>query len=295
MSRYEVSEVKQVQSIALSVLNKFNSICKQQGFSYFAIGGTCIGAVRHKGFIPWDDDVDVAMPVDDYYGFLNYCIRNLKEPYSIVDPKYVKHYFSLYHKLQNTNTTFIEEFAKNYFDRYSGVYIDIFPVSGLPESESERSKLIRKNEYLKKINFKLRFPIKEMDNIRRKATWILAFPLRLSLSFHWATDKQHELIKKFPLNTSDKVWFPWRDIPGTPGSATYKNIFYYEDFAETIEVSFENGTIMIPKGYDRYLKMDFGDYMKLPPEDKRTPGHPKAFVDLNNPFSYYIKGGNYSK
>lgn len=288
MGEFDIEEVRQIQMVALSVLKEFDQICKTQGYTYFAIGGTCIGAIRHKGFIPWDDDVDVAMPIDDYYKFLDYCRKNLKKPYGIIDPQNIRHYFSFYHKMQDCNTTFVEEFAKDYPDRYAGVYIDIFPVSGLPKDEMERKRVINRNEYLKKINYKLRFSFRDMNSAKGKLAWLLAIPLRC-YPFHWATDKQHELIKKFPINTSDKVWFPWRDIPGTPGSDTYKNLFYYEDFSETIQVPFENITIMVPKGYDRYLKMDFGDYMKVPPENKRIPGHPKALVDLHKPYSFYAQ------
>ena len=284
---YDYEEVKKTQDAALKVLMHFKYLCEKYCLKYFAIGGTCIGAIRHKGFIPWDDDIDVAMPVDDYYRFIDLCQTELKYPYEIITPNNIRHYSSMYIKLQDVSTTFIDSFAADYSDRYSGIYIDIFPLYGLPESKAEQEKIIRRNEMLKKINLKLRFPLLSEYRIKGRIIWLLLIPLRQIVPFYWATDKQQELFKNFQFYFSEKIYFPWRAVPGSIGSGTYKNVFYYEDFSQAIEVPFEDTTIAVPIGYDRYLTMDFGDYMTLPPETSRMPGHPKAIVDLDRPFAYY--------
>ena len=292
---YNQKEVKKTQCVALEVFKYFKKFCDEHGLTYFAIGGTCIGAVRHKGFIPWDDDIDVAMPVDDYYRFLELGQSQIVYPFEIVNPKNIKHYHALYIKLQDASTTFVESFIADYPDRYSGIYLDVFPVYGLPKDRKLRNKLIRKNELLKKVNYKLRFPMREMSTLKGKISWLGIGPFRRCVPFYWATEKQQNLFKQIPFNSSNKVYFPWRAIPGSPGSGNYKNVFFYKDFCDTVEMPFEDTTISVPIGFDRYLTMDFGDYMKLPPKEKQTPGHPKAIIDLDTPYKYYAEKKEKSK
>ncbi len=286
---YNHEEVRMIQNASLKIFKYFKAFCEKHHLTYFAIGGTCIGAIRHKGFIPWDDDIDVAMPVEDYYNFIKLCETELDYPYELVNPNDVKHYTAVYIKLQDASTTFVESFVEDYPDRYVGINMDIFPVYGLPGNIKVRNDLIKKNEMLKKINLKLRFPFSHQNHIKSKLIWIFLMPLRLYVPFYWATVKQQELFKYLPINSSEYVYFPWRGIPGTEGNGTYKNVFFYEDFSSTLEVAFEDTMIPVPIGYDRYLTMDFGNYMQIPPEDQQMPGHSKAIFDLEKSYKYYVK------
>lgn len=278
----EEYDIKEIQRAILDVYKVYRELCKKHNLRYYAIGGTCIGAVRHNGFIPWDDDMDVVMPYEDYKRFIQIAEKELQKPYEIIGPMNCKHYTENYIKIHNTNTTFIEEHTKEYPDRYSGIYIDIFPMYGLPENEKKRYKLQLMRENLQRCNLLKRFPYKFGINYKWKVAWCLFTPVRHVVPYYYFSVKEENVFKGYSFNESDKILFPWRRRPGK--GYTYKNIFYYEDFKESIKVPFEDTVMKIPVGYDRYLKMDFGDYMKLPPAEEQIPRHPKARIDLKKPF-----------
>ncbi len=281
-------EMASVQAAALEVLQVFQKICKKHNLRYFAIGGTCIGAVRHQGFIPWDDDIDVGMPYEDYLEFMRVAEEEMPDNYSVITPSNCKHYLSIISKLQNKNTTFIETLSGEYEDRYSGIYIDIFPVFGLPRDMTDVMKIQLKKKKYHSLNLRMRFSLSDEEHLHGKLLWLAMVPLRMVLPFDYYIKKQIKLFSKYKFDDSDKVYFCWRSVedPAKPRKV-YNAIFNYDDFRELIEVPFEDGTISIPKGYDGYLTHDFGDYMTLPPVEKRVSGHPKALIDLNTPFSHY--------
>ena len=280
---------RDIQLKALEILKEFQKICKKHDLLYYAIGGTCIGAIRHGGFIPWDDDIDVAMPYDDYCRFMEVCKSELKKPYSIIGPHNCVHYTMIYSKLQDESTCFVEQTVKKYKDRYCGVYIDIFPIFGLPKSDNKRKQLVNKNERIKRLNIRRRFPISDETNIKGRLYWLLNCPQKLFLKFDYYTKEQENLFAVYKFNYSEKVIFPWRMKPGKDKRGCYKDIFYYEDFKCALQVKFEDGLINVPIGYKRYLTMDFGDYMKLPPKEKQVVMHPSAIIDLNKSFKEYLK------
>ncbi len=280
---------KTIQYAALDVLKEFQRVCTRRHLTYYAIGGTCIGAIRHKGFIPWDDDIDVAMPYRDYLQFIDYAKTDLNPKYSIIGPHTCKHYTGCYIKLQNNETTFVEEFAEKYPDRYAGIYIDIFPVHGLPDGNAKVWLVEHISSLQNKLNLRLRFEKDYGDSKQWKITWKICAPLRKIHHFDYYRHKQEIMLAKYPLDCSCRVYFCWRRIPKKNSNSTYKDIFFYDDFCEAVEMPFEDTTIMVPRGYDRYLKMDFGDYMKLPPTEQQVARHPKAIIDLSRPYKYYLQ------
>jgi len=229
----------------------------------------------------------VAMPQDDYYKFIEIFEKLEIDSYSIMGPYSCKHYNSNFIKLQDENTTFIEEFVSMYPDRFGGVYIDIFPIHGLPKNNLVRKMHVYKCNVLKKFNIRLRFPYNSENSIIKKIMWILIIPIRITKPYTYFMTKLDKTLMKYKFNTSDKVFFSWRRIP-RKSSTSYKNIFYYEDFIKGVDMEFEDTTISVPIGYERYLEMDFGDYMKLPPEEERISRHPKVNIDLNRGFRDYI-------
>lgn len=268
-----------IQQKILKVYKCFKNICDKYHLRYFAIGGTCIGAIRHHGFIPWDDDLDVAMPLTDYIYFFQVAEKELLgSPYNVIGPKTSRHYSGIYNKLQDKSTTDIENEVKQFPDRYTGVFIDIFPITGSPQGEQERNTFIRLITNYQRINLRLRFPYYQYQTLKWRLPWLAVQPIKLFKSYDFYTDKQFELLKQYRYGESAYICFPWR--------IRQRAFFHFEDFQKPMSVEFENTTISVPNGYDQYLKKDFGDYMKLPPKDRRIGGHP-AFVDLNRPFSYY--------
>lgn len=285
---YGIEKEQSIQNIILDLFKAFKEICKKHNLTYFAIGGTCLGAVRHKGFIPWDDDMDVAMPYEDYKKFIEIAEKELKFPYELFTPKKSQHYSNIFIKLHNSKTMFTEKFILPYSNTYVGVFLDIMPICGLPVTKFKRTLFSFYMDVLKRQNIQFRFPFNACKTLSEKIFFLSTLYAKLSYKpfFYFIKKIENQLIK-YPINYSKYIFFAWRNSSFIGRHINYKQILEYKDFSSSIEVPFEDTTIAIPVGYDNYLKMDFGDYMKLPPEDKRIPRHCDAIIDLERPYSYY--------
>lgn len=275
----------EIQTIILDVYKEFKRICDENGLRYFAIGGTCIGAIRNKGFIPWDDDMDVAMPFEDYIRFQKIVQKNLNEPYELFCPGERKYHLVRFLKLHNKKTTFVEQNRVKYPETYMGVFMDIMPLVGFPENHKMGKCHIRKCRIYLAIHNACNLRLKDKPTLKSKIFSLVSKPFTIGKPFNHYLLKYQELISRYKFGETKDVFFAWR----VPLEAPYKNIFPYEIFAESISVPFEDTEMRVPKDYDCYLKMDFGDYMKLPPEDKRMGGHPAAILDLHKSYKEYVK------
>ena len=287
------STTEKIQHIELEILSEFKRICEKYSLQYFAIGGTCIGAIRHQGFIPWDDDIDIAMPLKDYKKFVEIAKSELREPYLIYTPEEHRLYQFNFVKIHDANTFYIRKNYAPYPDRYTGVFFDVMPIYGMGKTKIEQSiNSVMCDLWLYR-NKAIRLPY---DFYPSTAVWnYIWHTTRLfagKKQFNYYIEKMEAKLGKYPFPNSDKVMFGWRKRPSIfRKKYKYKNVFYYEDFAESIEVPFENTTIRVPKGYDRYLRMDFGDYMQLPPENQRSSSHQRNCVlDLENSYKLYQSG-----
>lgn len=247
---------EELKTIQLVLLQKTADFCEEKGLRYFLFGGTLIGAIRHKGFIPWDDDIDIAMPRPDYDRF----IRTFNDPsnyYQVIDMSNNKEYGFPFAKVHDTRT-FVDElqYAKDHF----GVYIDIFPLDGVKGDEQIIKVLrLRKILHTKKANFYQRTLSKKIINTFGKLV-LLPFSVHKILTL---IDKE---ARKYPFGSTLKVAnivnpYGPREIVDL---ACFKNHIYKE---------FEGRQYRIPVGYDAYLRSIYGDYMQLPPEDKRKRLH----------------------
>ena len=286
------NQLKEIQLIELELYKEFKRICDSYHLRYFAIGGTCIGAVRHKGFIPWDDDIDVAMPYQDYKKFQLIAQRELKKGTSLYLPENHKQYNEIFIKLQNDGTTFIELNQKGSPNDYTGVWIDIMPIFGLPKGRFAQWYTSLLCNTLRFFNAKHRMPLCMQNRIISKIGWFLDIPIRKLKPFNYYMELIEKIFGKYPFDNSDKVLFGWRKAPNRiDKNYTYQNVFYYDDFKEMLELTFEDTSIAVPCGYDRYLTMDFGSYMELPPEEKRVPCHDAIAINLDKSYKEYIKDG----
>ncbi|MBR0221268.1 MAG: LicD family protein, partial [Synergistaceae bacterium] len=274
---------RKMQLVELDIFKAFKAICEKHNLRYFAIGGTCIGAVRHHGFIPWDDDMDVAMPYEDYVKFFEVAGTELPENLKMWDLSSRKHFPLLFSKIYNINTTFIEADNLPYKENYAGVFIDIFPIYGMPSGKLRQKIFIFIVRMLRKCDLILRFKLHE--TFKKK---IFLFMLRNKPFYYFLILTKKFLSKYKHFDSSDKIIFPWRPLPGEPQGKYYKGVFYYEDFKNFPEVPFEDTTMRVPVGYDRYLTMDFGDYMQLPPEEERISSHSQGgIIDFERSYKYY--------
>ena len=255
------------------------SFLEKHNLKYWACGGTCIGAVRHKGFIPWDDDIDIMMPRDDYYRLLELRDTMKGSGYSMACNQ-DDGYFYDFGKIMDDSTTIVEW---KWLPFVFGVYVDVYPVYQTDLDEDEIDSLIayyqthfygRFGQVNNHTTLKDVFTNHEIDMLRAY------FGRHGSLMTRLKGQNRNQLLKEWTefektlnKNRGDKIV---SYIEGYLGHKTYKR----EWFDKLIDMPFEDTTIKVPEKFDDYLTYVFGDYMVLPPEDKRDSHHNKYYTNL---------------
>lgn len=276
-----------IQAIILDVFKEIKSICENHNLKYYAIGGTCIGAIRHKGFIPWDDDMDLAMPIDDYKRFIDIAKEELHFPYELYLPEMHPHWMGNYIKVHNVETAYCEPDSLVYPDRMTGINIDIMPLYGVPKSQLKREICQIKNDYYHYMNRRLKSPASVTNKTANSIFKFISSIDGSKNNMMLYCERIDKCFAKYPLFESDKVLFGWRD------RVSYKKrAFHYiiladsADFKDSLEVPFENIGIRVPSGYDHYLSLEYGNYMKIPPKEKQI-NHQPQIIDLCNSYKKY--------
>lgn len=269
--------MNELQIKTLDIYKRFLMICENHNLSFFGIGGTCIGAVRHRGYIPWDDDIDVAMPYPDYLLFISLSKKELGNQYELF------YDYDYYIKMCDRETAFITKRGKRYY--YKGIGIDIFPIYGMKKGKKRQNLLARKNDFYLKMYNKLGSSYKSGITLKSKIAWLFYESLRLFPGQRYWANRSKRLFSKIPYNCSDKVLFGWRRLPSLTNH--YQCVFNIKDFSSFIELPFEDTIMRVPVGYDNYLIEDFGDYMSLPPVEERVSAHSALVEDLHNSYKCY--------
>ena len=278
-----------VQEICLEIYKEFKSVCDKHNLQYYGIGGTCIGAVRHNGFIPWDDDIDIAMPYIDMCKFIHIANTEMSEKYEIFTPLEHKQFGEMFIKLIKKDTTYILSINKKNPGAYTGIGIDIMPIFGLGKDKKKQSKAAKVNDFYVRMNCVMHYPFSAQKTFLGRSTWVLSQPIkRVFINSNYWLKKSIKEFSEIPFDKSDKILFAWRLMRKNNATGFYDSIFDYEDFKAYKELPFEDTLMRVPIGYDRYLKHDFGDYMTLPPKEKQIPVHDAVVVDFVKPYTDYI-------
>lgn len=271
-----LKEIEKVQQKSLEMLKLFIDVCEKLNLKYYLIAGTLLGAVRHNGFIPWDDDVDVGMPREDYEKFLEKAQELLPENYFVqtcfTDPEFPANFA----KIRNSNTTFIETSVKNCKINH-GVYIDIFPLDWNAPSGKDLKKFNFKNFYYKMAIAK-KFYVK---GFVRKLKLIAVNVITLFTPSSKALKKRDNLLKS---NKKSKY------LANYCGAWGVKEITPAEWYGEGIEMEFEGIKAIVPSNYKAWLTQVYGNYMQLPPIEKRVTHHFTEVIDLDKSYKEYTKG-----
>lgn len=270
---------KKIWAVELDLLMKFDQICRKHGLTYCLLGGSLLGAVRHNGFIPWDDDIDVGMPRKDY-DLLMQLPKEFAEPYFLQTPYTDEGYYYSYNKLRNSNTTGIS--ISFMYERWNqGIPIDIFPLDnyileGAAEREKEIKKLILENSnYMRMSN-----PHLNEEDLKRVASHSGRDPFEV-----------YEELQRILRQFNDKR----TPFVGTTCNTVYSHDrmkSFSEDYDGVLPWRFENMSVPIPQGYKRILETLFGDYMKLPPQEQRGKGHDKTIFEPDIPYKEYKSDHN---
>lgn len=253
MRRMSLDEIHSVQS---NILKRFRDFCDDNGLRYWLAGGTMLGAVRHKGFIPWDDDVDVYMPEPDYIKFMQ--LFRDDSDYELINYSKDKNYGFYFAKLTKKNTRICHGgYALHYI---MGVYIDIFPLVGFPSDEDGIRKQWHNHHLL-------------------MAEWYWYQNMVDLVGEENMPIKRDEILQRLTNPEFDDS-----EMIGSVSVILQKEWNSpYKDFAETVEADFEGEKYKIPKGYDKHLSLRYGDYMTLPPVEKRAVHSFPMFIKEENP------------
>lgn len=281
---YTKEQLNSIQKIELKNLQVFIDICNKLNLVYFVYGGTLLGTVRHKGFIPWDDDIDVALPRDSYDKFVENAQKLLPNGFFIQTPYNCPKSPYPYTKLRCRGTKYVEYTNRN-LDIETGIYIDIYPVDRIPDNEKLRMKQFRKVRkwiltyvfrqtplYDKKIHGRFGF-------IKKIAKWIICNVTKIYSQSYCM--KKIDYYMKMYNNIETKRY-------AVLNSPNYNNI--YEKLYPLEEGMFEGFKVKVPGDYEKHLKKRYGDYSKLPPQNKRY-GHVPYILD----FGKNIEGENVCK
>jgi lipopolysaccharide cholinephosphotransferase len=269
--------MNKLKQCELSMLKCFISICQKLNLKYFLVGGTLLGAVRHQGFIPWDDDIDVGMLRKDYEVFLKEAGKLLPEYYflqtSNTDPEF-PHNFA---KIRDSRTTFIETTTKKYNINH-GVFIDIFPFDFYPDGRATANVLEFKKKFLKSridLGFFFDTPVvhSKLGNIMIALAKVRYPSIKKAVV---ARGKLFQSVKK------------GNRITNYCGIWGQREIVPKEWLEETCDLQFEDIVASGPKYYHEYLRNVYGNYMELPPVEMRVGHHYTEVIDLNYPFTHYL-------
>ncbi|WP_283678138.1 LicD family protein [Lentilactobacillus sp. Marseille-Q4993] len=270
-----VEITNKVQQIELNSFKKLSSILDANGIPYYAIGGTLLGAIRHQGFIPWDDDMDIALLRPDYEKLLVILPEILiNDHYFLQTPFSDENYALSYAKLLDRNT-YIEE-KNNYNDAKKGVFIDIFPIDNIPESQLRRQKQITEIKRLdSRLYLKLRYNF--IDNPIKK----LYSPLS-SEQLDTALEFKHNRERAMKTYNNLKDHFALKNLASQYDYE--KELFTETELGTPLEVPFEDTTIKVPAEYSSVLTRLYGDYNELPPENQQNSKHITRLIYDNQEF-----------
>lgn len=255
--------LEEIQGISLDIMKDIDRVCRKHGLKYTGIGGTLIGAVRHHGFIPWDDDIDIFMPRSDYEKFTKIYPRECAEKYRLFSFENDKDYYYSFLKVCD-KTTQVEEPYKPIISGL-GVFVDIFPIDNLC-----RKNYNLKQRYLRYLIMKIQVSLC-FESPKKYRTYIkkIIRPFFAPRNYKYYLNKLQNFSKRENDNSN-------ADYSGCFSNGD--NFMYDKKVFETyIDLDFEDMKMMCIKEYDTFLKKIFGDYMIIPPENERVSHCIKAY------------------
>lgn len=262
-------ELRRLQLVQLQILKEFDKVCRENDIKYILDAGTLLGAVRHKGFIPWDDDIDVRMLRSEYEKFREIACKDFSDTIYFQDYRNEKAYPWLYSKVRMYGTRAVRV-GQEHLGMRDGIFIDIFPCDGIPADEKAFKKKCVKAQLCRRTLY-ARTARVTATNILEKIKWNLVCLIPRTLVYSVIEG----LVEKHPADSADKVgclgWHAPKDVNG----------FDKKWFTELEDIGFEGEMFMAPKDYDGFLRFSFGDdYMTPPKEEDRGTTAPLSYLSF---------------
>ena len=254
---------KKIWAVEIELLEELLRVCSKYNLKCFAQGGTLLGTIRHKGFIPWDDDLDVALCRDDYERLCEVAEYEFSEPYFFQNALSDRNYFIGISRLRKTTTTGIISFLS---DRVynNGIYIDIYVYDKIPENSNELKKLIRKVK-IYETRLDNYYHVNTRNPKIKPFAWILRFQ-KMFISYEKLFKKYKKVCTSYSKKQTDKLGFLCMPY-------FIKYFATVNGTSNLIEKEFEHLKILVPSDYDHMLQSAYGDYMVFPPVEKRGKWH----------------------
>ena len=259
-------ELQQLKAIELEILDEFVRICDKHSIKYFLSDGTCLGAARHKGFIPWDDDIDVSMLRSDYEKFCEVCKTDLADAYILQNFHTEKNCGLVFAKIRKKGTIFSEDYSQH-LNINQGVWIDIFPYDNVPDNRDILLKQTKKVDFLKNLYIvKSGYKMPPNMTLLKKIAYYGAKLLCVFTPFSTLITKLDKEMTRFN-NQNCKNIYPYGGAYGIDREMLPARLC-----TETTTVEFEGNHYLTYKNYEEYLTLHYGNYLELPPENERVAG-----------------------
>lgn len=269
---------KKMQQKMLEMLLYFKDFCEKHNLMFYLCGGAAIGAIREKGFVPWDDDIDVFMPRADYERFAKLWKKFGDKKYVFCRSNSKVNYHHSCTSLRDPSTTFICSYNQN-LDICHGVAFEIAPIDGCP-----KSKVARAVQLFHAFNYAL-FNTQRVPNNKGgvfRAVSIVILKLIPSPKIRYKIWRHAEReMSKYSWDECDEV----TELIGSIKGMLLRHPKKW--FSSQVWVDFEGHKVPVMYGYDQYLRLIFGNYMKRPPKDQQHAKHQLEFVDMDHPYTYY--------
>lgn len=264
--------LKEVKKAELNILSTVDDFCKKNNIKYSLAYGTLLGAVRHKGFIPWDDDIDIWMTRENYNKFIRVWKQNPVQGYILQNTDLEEDFSQNFTKIRKDNTAFIQTEEEKTTNYHKGIFIDIFPLDRVAKTPSKIA--VQKLYAMLTMLFYRKYAPPTEKGLKK---YISEFFLKI------VPKSKYENARKYFEN---KYLFLSGDVDCSwLSNSTYRDlsIYYDSDMMDDYTfLQFEGRNFMSVSKWNHALKMKYGDYMQLPPEEDRVWKHHPIFIDLNN-------------
>ncbi|MBQ3231032.1 MAG: LicD family protein [Clostridia bacterium] len=258
-------EIRDYQLAQLELIKMMDKLCAELGLTYYIIAGTLLGAVRHDGFIPWDPDIDIAMPRKDYEKIREYFANNKSERYFYDHYSTEKYHIQPHALVRIKGSHVVFKSSKpRYMPTYDGIYLDIFPLDNAPKEKKLQEKQMKKIKRLKKIVYIKNARVYKNNNLLMKLSKRFVSLLLTPFSFEYLNKKMDKVMQKYNDPSAETL------VSMASHYSYWKQLMPKSVYGTPKRIKFEGIELSAPAETIDYLTRLYGDYMKLPPEEHRN-------------------------
>ena len=263
-----MNQLRRIQLTELEILKFIDKTCEELGLKYSLGGGSMLGAIRHKGFIPWDPDIDIVMFREDYERFCSYCEEHNSDGSVFIDDyRTEKNHISSHAiiRIPGTHVIHHNTVKRRYVSKNDGIYIDVFPLDNVPDNTNAENKQINDIKRIERLMALKQAPkYKEKTHVIKSFVKNIVSDILLIVSMRFLNKMRDTIMRRYEYEKTKRV-----AVFVDPAKYNHKTLqFPVEWFGNPVRVDFEGKKYNAPAEYDNFLRKRYGDYMKLPPENE---------------------------